>query len=133
MWLLVVKATENTSYRRATSSRTPRTLSRYSLGCFHVWALTPTVEGGSNMRKVLTFLSASLCLAWVAPARAQQAPDKFPDVPEDHWAYKAIDSLRAKGILIGYPDGQYRGKRTMSRYEFAVAIDRALKSLPAGP
>lgn len=85
------------------------------------------------MRKVLTFLSASLCLAWVAPARAQQAPDKFPDVPEDHWAYKAIDSLRAKGIVIGYPDGQYRGKRTMSRYEFAVAVDRALKSLPGGP
>jgi len=85
------------------------------------------------MRKVLTFLGASLCLAWVVPARAQQAPDKFPDVPEDHWAYKAIDSLRAKGIVIGYPDGQYRGKRTMSRYEFAVAVDRALKSLPAGP
>lgn len=85
------------------------------------------------MRKVLTFLGAFLCLTWVVPAMAQQAPDKFPDVPEDHWAYKAIDSLRAKGIVIGYPDGQYRGKRTMSRYEFAVAIDRALKSLPAGP
>lgn len=88
------------------------------------------------MRKVLTFLSASLCLAWVAPVRAQQAPDKFSDVPEDHWAYKAVDALRAKGIVIGYPDQKYRGKRTMTRYEFAVALDRALKSLPtpaAGP
>jgi hypothetical protein len=84
------------------------------------------------MGKALTFLSASLCLAWVIPACAQNAPDKFPDTPENHWAYQAVDSLRAKNIVIGYPDGQFRGKRTLTRYEFAVALDRALKTLPAG-
>jgi len=85
------------------------------------------------MRKVLTFLGASICLAWVLPVMAQTAPSEFSDVPTDHWAYEAVDSLRAKNILVGYPDGYYRGKRTMSRYEFAVALKRALESLELIP
>lgn len=85
------------------------------------------------MRKALTFLSASLCLGWVIPAGAQKAPDKFPDTPQNHWAYQAVESLRAKGIMIGYPDTLFRGNRTLTRYEFAVALDRALKQLPPGP
>lgn len=84
------------------------------------------------MRKVLTFLGASLCLAWVVPAGAQ-APDMFRDVDRSHWAYEAVESLRAKNILIGYPDGYFRGKRTLTRYEFAVALDRALRSITGTP
>jgi len=83
------------------------------------------------MRKVLTFLSASLVLTWVAPVLAQQAPDQFKDVEPNHWAYQAMESLRAKGIVIGYPDGYFRGRRTLTRYEFAVALDRALNQIPA--
>ncbi|NUQ69997.1 MAG: S-layer homology domain-containing protein [Chthonomonadales bacterium] len=81
------------------------------------------------MRKVLTFLGASVCLAWVLPVMAQVAPPEFSDVPTDHWAYEAVESLRAKNILVGYPDGYFRGKRTLSRYEFAVALKRALESI----
>jgi len=61
----------------------------------------------------------------------------FKDVPTDHWAYQATENLRQKGIVIGYPDGYFRGKRTLTRYEFAVAIDRLLKQttrdIQAGP
>jgi hypothetical protein len=66
---------------------------------------------------------------------AQVAPPEFSDVPTDHWAYSAVESLRAKNILVGYPDGYFRGKRTLSRYEFAVALKRALDSiqLTTGP
>ena len=84
------------------------------------------------MRKALTFLGASLCLAWVVPAFAQAPPDTFKDVDRSHWAYDAVESLRSKGILIGYPDGYFRGKRTLTRYEFAVALDRALKTVTGG-
>jgi hypothetical protein len=83
------------------------------------------------MRKVLTFLGAALCLALVVPASAQNAPDMFKDVDTNHWAYPAVESLRSKNIVIGYPDGYFRGKRTLTRYEFAVALDRALKQIPA--
>ena len=83
------------------------------------------------MRKVLTFLGASLVIVLAMPAFAQQA-EPFKDVPTDHWAYQAVESLREKGIVIGYPDGYFRGKRTLTRYEFAVALDRALKAIPKG-
>jgi len=48
----------------------------------------------------------------------------FADVPTDHWAYQAVNNLQERGIVIGYPDGTFGGKRAMTRYEFAVAIDR---------
>src|SRR5687768_14554548 len=83
------------------------------------------------MRKVLAFLSASLCLTLATAAQVQQVADMFKDVPSDHWAYQAVENLRQKGIVIGYPDGYFRGKRTLTRYEFAVALDRALKDLEA--
>lgn len=86
------------------------------------------------MRKALTFLGVSLCLAWVVPALAQTAPDMFKDLDNTHWAYPATESLRSKGIVVGYPDGYFKGKRTLTRYEFAVALDRALKTIsPGGP
>jgi len=82
------------------------------------------------MRKVCAFLSASLCLSLVTAAKAQApAADMFKDVPSDHWAYQAVENLRKAGIVIGYPDGYFRGKRTLTRYEFAVALDRALAEL----
>ena len=86
------------------------------------------------MRKVLTFLAASLSLTWVVAAMAQdpKAPDMFKDVDQNHWAYQAVESLRAKNIVVGYPDGYFRGKRTLTRYEFAVAIDRLLRKFPGG-
>src|SRR5437016_6545402 len=85
------------------------------------------------MRKVLTFLGAAAALAWVIPASAQQAPDMFKDLDTSHWAYQAVENLRSKNIVIGYPDGYFRGKRTLTRYEFAVALDRALKTIMAVP
>lgn len=69
-------------------------------------------------------LSTLLGVALVAPAFAQ---DQFPDVvPDNHWAYDAVANLKGK-VLIGYPDGKFRGAREMTRYEFAVAIDRLWK------
>ncbi len=82
------------------------------------------------MKKVLSFLGATLGVAAVVPAGAQTAPDMFKDMDTSHWAYQAVEALRAKNIVIGYPDGYFRGKRTLTRYEFAVALDRALKSIP---
>jgi hypothetical protein len=55
-----------------------------------------------------------------------QASGPFADVPTDHWAYQAVTTLQNAGIVIGYPDGTYGGKRAMTRYEFAEAIARLL-------
>ena len=34
--------------------------------------------------------------------------ERFPDVPEGHWADAAIHNMRRAGVLYGYPDGKYR-------------------------
>jgi hypothetical protein len=68
-----------------------------------------------------------LLFALPAVSHAQGAASgPFADVPADHWAYQAVDTLQKAGIVIGYPDGTYGGKRAMTRYEFAVAIARLL-------
>ena len=52
----------------------------------------------------------------------------FPDVSKDHWAYSYVKSLADRGLLEGYPDGEFKGDRTMTRYEFAAIIYRALQN-----
>ena len=73
------------------------------------------------------FLVGGLTAGLTSSASAQAAP--FLDTPTNHWAYEAVQDLAKKGIVIGYPDGTYGGKRPMTRYEFAVALDRALRTV----
>ncbi|WP_425058985.1 hypothetical protein SCACP_36360 [Sporomusa carbonis] len=62
------------------------------------------------------------CLSNVALA----AGGTFNDVPEKHWAYEAINKLSKDGIIDGYGDSMFRGDKPLTRYEFAVLIDKAL-------
>ena len=87
------------------------------------------------MRKALPFLGASLSVLAISMTSPSQAQDAklFQDVPQSHWAYEAVTELQNKGILLGYPDGYFRGKRPLTRYEFAVALQRALAKVMAMP
>ena len=84
------------------------------------------------MTKASLFASAAVATLTLGavPAFAQNAAGPFADVPTDHWAYSAVDKLQKAGIVIGYPDMTYGGKRAMTRYEFAVAIARLLDKIP---
>ena len=53
---------------------------------------------------------------------------EFPDVPRNHWAYQYISQLAGNGILVGYPDGTFKGDVKMTRYEFATMLYRALQN-----
>ena len=53
---------------------------------------------------------------------------EFPDVPQNHWAYQYISQLAGNGILVGYPDGTFKGDVKMTRYEFATMLYRALQN-----
>ncbi len=70
-------------------------------------------------------LSASLILgaslAWGAP---------FADVPATHWAAPALEALARAGVVVGHPDGTYRGAEPVTRYELAVSLYRFLLALP---
>src|ERR1041384_6808548 len=90
-------------------------------------------EHKTDMNRTLKYaLSAALSALLVIPALAQ---DNFPDVPESHWAYKDLLKMKQKGLLVGYPDGLFRGGRPASRYELAVACHAVwanLKSITDG-
>jgi hypothetical protein len=57
------------------------------------------------------------------------AADPSATVPFDHWAYDAVKQLCEKGVIIGYPDGSFKGDRAMTRYEFAMAISRLIENV----
>lgn len=72
------------------------------------------------MNKTLKYaLGAVLTVGILTPVFAQ---DNFPDVPDNHWAYEALARMKKDGLLVGYPDGLFRGNRPASRYELAVAV-----------
>ena len=61
-----------------------------------------------------------------APAAMAAETAEYPDVPQNHWAYEAINKLSQAGIIEGMPNGTYMGNKPMTRYEFAVAVARIL-------
>ncbi len=67
----------------------------------------------------------ALALAVGSPAFAQP----FTDTSTTHWAYDAIAELFVKGLIKGYPDGTFKGDRTLTRYEMAMVVARLLAQL----
>lgn len=67
-----------------------------------------------------------LALAVAMSVTAVAAANPFSDVPAKHWAYDSVTKLEKAGIVEGYGDGTYRGDRTMTRYEMAQIIARAM-------
>ena len=81
------------------------------------------------MRKLaMFFVVASLLVALAVPAMA----GPFSDVPANSWAYKAVQDLAAKGLVIGYGDGTFRGDRLATRYEMAMVVARMLDMYEKG-
>ena len=52
---------------------------------------------------------------------------KFKDVPTDHWGLAAIDKLVSMGVIDGYEDGTFRGRKTVTRYELALYLSNVSK------
>lgn len=77
----------------------------------------------------MRFIIATLLACFVFGATMAFAGSAYEDVPRDHWAYNALDYLTDRGVLEGYPDGFFKGDRTLTRYEFAQAIARLLDSI----
>lgn len=61
-------------------------------------------------------------------ASAPDTTTMFPDVPENHWAYEAVEMMAKTGLVQGYPDGEFKGDRNMTRYEFAQIVYNAIQA-----
>ena len=52
---------------------------------------------------------------------------ELSDVQPTDWAFQALQSLVERyGCIEGYPDGWFRGNRSLSRYEFAAAVNACM-------
>jgi S-layer family protein len=72
---------------------------------------------------------AAIGVGALLPGAAQAQGGPFADVPREHWAYDAVQQLAQRGIFTGYPDGTFGGRRALTRYEFAVALQRMLQEV----
>lgn len=67
----------------------------------------------------------------VAKVLAQLCGDKeqveeieFTDVSKDRWSYSSIKTVAEKGIMNGYPSGEFMPKNNITRQEMAVILKR---------
>jgi len=74
------------------------------------------------MYKIMIPAAILLCLCLSLPLAA----NPFNDIPENHWAYDAVELLQEKGLVEGYPDGYFKGDRPVTRYEMAMAVARII-------
>lgn len=88
------------------------------------------------MKKIISLLLTIAMVISVSTAvlaadvPQQDYPQRFWDVPKDHWAFNYIAELVNKGVLAGYEDGSFRPDTTVTRAEWAKIMVLAA-GLPA--
>ena len=78
------------------------------------------------MKKTLVTLLALVFVLGIAGTAFAAPANPFVDVPAKHWAYGAVAKLAKAGVVDGYGDGTFRGDRTMTRYEMAQVVAKAM-------
>ena len=112
------------------------------------------MTGGEVPQNVETFTGTSLYQAQVSPPTIDTPPltpeftpnsppndpseevipltsvDQLSDVKPTDWAYQALRSLMERyGVISGFTDGTFRGKRPLTRYQFAAAINAVAQQI----
>lgn len=79
-------------------------------------------------KKLIATLAASMVLG-IAGTSFAAIVNPFSDVPAKHWSYGAVAKLANDGILEGYGDNTFRGDTTISRYEMAIIVAKAMSKV----
>jgi len=77
------------------------------------------------MKKFMVMAVLGLAIGIAATAQAKT----LVDVPSGHWAADAIQRLVDMGLVEGYKDGTFQGDKGLTRYEYAMVVDRLVKLL----
>ena len=75
-------------------------------------------------KKLVASLAAAMVLGVAGTSFAATNP--FTDVPAKHWSYDAVAKLANAGIVDGYGDGTFKGDKTITRYEMAQMVAKAM-------
>lgn len=78
----------------------------------------------AQIQKLTAMVNALVGMEAIAP----DTTTMFPDVPENHWAYEAVEMMAKTGLVQGYPDGEFKGDRNMTRYEFAQIVYNTIQA-----
>ncbi|SMD14569.1 S-layer homology domain-containing protein [Sporomusa malonica] len=79
------------------------------------------------MRKSIVIAAVLTLLVNIVSTVAAAGPtNPFGDVPAKHWSYAAVNQLKQDGIIDGDGQGTFGGDRTVTRYEMAQMIARAI-------
>lgn len=58
---------------------------------------------------------------------APGASQTFSDVPRTNWAFPAIETVRASGLVSGYPNGAFMPNRSITRAEAMATLSNAAR------
>lgn len=70
---------------------------------------------------------AALIAAAFPEVKTIRAGQRFPDVPTDFWASKAIRQAQTQGFISGFPDGSFRPNAPLTRVQAIVALVSGLQ------
>ncbi|MBR5152414.1 MAG: S-layer homology domain-containing protein [Clostridia bacterium] len=62
---------------------------------------------------------AIMCLVAMLITVPVMAASIFPDLPEGHWAYSAVEKMVNDGRVNGFPDGEFKPDNLVTRWQFA--------------
>ncbi|MBP2634017.1 MAG: S-layer protein, partial [Firmicutes bacterium] len=74
-------------------------------------------------KKIIAGVVAA-CVLSVGTAFASTNP--FADVSPNDWSYVAVKNLAEAGIIDGYSDGTFKGDKSITRYEMAQLVGKAI-------
>nr|QOY38495.1 S-layer homology domain-containing protein [Anaerobacillus isosaccharinicus] len=52
----------------------------------------------------------------------------FPDVPKNHWASEAIETVKEAGIMNGFADGTFKPNEPVTRAQLATVVANIFKN-----
>ena len=76
-------------------------------------------------RQTAMALAAVFAMSVAGTALAAPA-NPFSDVPAKHWSYDSVNKLAQAGVISGYGDGTFKGDKTLTRYEMATIVAKAM-------
>ncbi len=94
---------------------------------------------GSGVRNLCLMAVAIVLCLWVftgsalaqepGPEGGAPAGAAFQDLPKDHWAFRDVEFLVKSGYMEGYPDGNFKGRKVVTRYDVALILARMMKRI----
>ena len=86
----------------------------------------PSVSGSASSDKAVSYLPESTDNNENKENQTTPAPFAgFSDVSGTHWAHDCVASLASKGIISGYPGGNFKPSSQITRAEFAQIVKKA--------